>query len=126
MRTILICGSRGWADGRPIGRMLDDRLAEGPVTVIHGGARGADALAGQEAARRGVPVMVVPAEWGLHGKAAGVIRNQKMLDEHSVDEVHAFRSEGKSSGTDDMLRRARRAGISTFLHTVKYEEKTLP
>lgn len=55
-----------------------------------------------------VPVRVFKADWDKHGKAAGPIRNQQMLDEGKPDLVLAFAG-GK--GTDDMCRRARAAGV---------------
>jgi len=48
-----------------------------------------------------------PADWDKHGKAAGPIRNQEMLDQHP-DFVLAFPG---GNGTADMVARARRAGV---------------
>ncbi len=47
--------------------------------VLHGGARGADALVDQAARRLGWPLRVMPAEWSRYGAAAGPIRNALML-----------------------------------------------
>ena len=55
--------------------------------------------------------MEMPADWTKHGKAAGPIRNQKMLDE-CPDLVVAFPG-GK--GTADMVRRAMKAGIDCWV-----------
>lgn len=117
---VLICGSRNWSDPGPINALLAglDILAEGQnesLVVIHGDANGADTLAGNLAKRWGAKVIPEPADWDKHGKAAGPIRNQKMLDDHSPDVVYAFRCEGKSNGTDDMCNRARKAGIPTYV-----------
>jgi hypothetical protein len=86
------------------------RYADRAELVIAGGARGADTLAVQEARARKppIPVRVYPADWRRHGKAAGPIRNQQMLDEGAPDLVLAFPGGG---GTADMVRRARRAGL---------------
>jgi hypothetical protein len=51
---------------------------------------------------------VYKAEWDKHGRAAGPIRNQQMLDDGKPDLVLAFAG---GRGTDDMCRRAREAGI---------------
>ena len=117
---VLICGSRGWHQAGPIGELLDTLLAEhgASLVVIHGGAKGADSLAHAEASRRGIRTIVEKAQWNRYGNAAGPIRNQKMLNDHRPDAVHAFRSEGKSSGTDDMVARARRARVPVFVHTL--------
>lgn len=111
MKTVLICGSRGWQDRAPIEALLDELGTD--VRIIHGGARGADLLAGAVALERGIDVISVEADWHRHGRAAGPIRNQSMLDLHHPVAVYAFRCIGKSNGTDDMCARARRAGIPT-------------
>jgi hypothetical protein len=119
---VLVCGSRGWHDPRPINALIAglDVLAEGrgeKLTLIHGGAQGADRLSGSLAEQWGAEVREVPADWEKNGRAAGPIRNQKMLDEEHPQVVFAFRSEGKSNGTDDMVSRAKRAGIPTYVIT---------
>lgn len=117
---VLICGSRGWHDPRPIDTLLAglDVMSEGAsqgLVVIHGDAQGADRLAGRLAKDWGAHVIAVPAEWDKYGKAAGPIRNQKMLDEYKPDVVYAFRSYGKSNGTDHMVAIARKSGIPTYV-----------
>lgn len=119
---VLICGSRGWQDPFPIDTLLAglDVLAEGrsePLIVIHGDAPGADRLAGRMAVKWGARVIKEPAQWHVHGRGAGPIRNQKMLDEHQPDVVFAFRSAGKSNGTDDMVNRSKRAKVPTYVIT---------
>lgn len=44
------------------------------------------------------------------------MRNQRMLDEAAPDLVLAFRNEGRSRGTDDMVRRAKKAGVPTVVY----------
>lgn len=56
---------------------------------------------------RDILIEEYPAEWDKHGKAAGFIRNQDMLDS-GVDVVVAFPG---GRGTADMVRRARKAGV---------------
>lgn len=119
---VLICGSRGWHDPIPIDTVLAglDVLAEGrgeKLTVIHGDARGADQLAGRLAKQWNAEVVTCPADWDKHGRAAGPIRNAEMLKEHDPDLVYAFRSSGKSNGTDDMVSKARAAGKPTYVIT---------
>jgi hypothetical protein len=81
------------------------------TVIVHGGADGADALADQAALLWGLQRDVYRADWSKHGKAAGPIRNQRMIDEGKPDRVIAFRMPGESRGTDDMIRRAQVAGI---------------
>lgn len=130
---ILICGSRSWHDRQPIEDLLVERQAEAaarsiyaPVEfmVIHGACPdGADWLADKIALdlglTPGVDLIREPAQWKRYGRSAGPRRNQKMLDAYQPSEVHAFRSSGKSSGTDDMVARARKAGVPTYVHVVR-------
>jgi hypothetical protein len=78
------------------------------ITVIVGGAKGADhggKIWGDDA---GHNVIVVKADWKTYGKAAGFVRNQKMLDEEKSDVVLAFPG---GNGTADMVRRAKAAAV---------------
>jgi hypothetical protein len=52
------------------------------------------------------------ADWNTHGRAAGPIRNQRMLDEVKPELVVAFPG---GRGTADMVRRAREAGVNVYL-----------
>jgi hypothetical protein len=90
-------------------RYLDRHKAEISV-VIHGGANGADEWADKWAADRIVPQHSFKADWKAHGRAAGPIRNQRMIDEGKPDLVIAFPG---GRGTADMVRRAQAAGIET-------------
>lgn len=81
-----------------------------PITVISGGARGADFLARCYAKYCGWEYQEFLADWKKYKAAAGPIRNQWMLDEGKPDLVIAFPG-GK--GTADMVSRARKAGVRT-------------
>jgi YspA, cpYpsA-related SLOG family len=115
-QRILVCGSRTWSDFETLRTILDAE-PDTDVVLIHGGARGVDRLAGEYARQRGWPVEVYPADWDRHGKAAGPIRNQRMLDEGRPTEVIALTDKPlhESRGTADMVRRATRAGIQVFV-----------
>lgn len=108
-RRVLIYGSRGWTDSNAI-RNVILKLTKDDV-VIHGGAGGADSIAGRWAQACGIPVEVYPADWRKYGRAAGPIRNQQMIDEGKPTEAYGFRMKGASRGTDDMCRRVQQAGI---------------
>lgn len=102
----MVCGGRDYADWNTIDSVLDLIC---PAVVIHGGARGADSLAGRWAREtHGVVEETFPADWDKHGKAAGPIRNQQMLDEGRPNLVVAFPG---GAGTADMVRRSRSAGL---------------
>jgi hypothetical protein len=114
---LLFCGDRNWTDREPIAaymRVLKDRPGS---EICHGGARGADTIAGEEAAKRGIPVTVYRAEWAKYGKAAGPIRNRRMLNEFRPTQVVAFHANIETSkGTRDMVELAKAAGIAVVLH----------
>jgi hypothetical protein len=105
---VLICGSRTWTDAAAIQRALED-LPPGPTTIIHGGARGADQLAGKVAVRLGYAVEAYEADWSLGGRA-GPERNIRMLDS-KPDLVLAF-WDGRSRGTGHTVTEARRRNIT--------------
>jgi aspartokinase-like uncharacterized kinase len=102
---VIVCGGRDYADRRRVVEVLAG-LPEDTV-VVHGAARGADRIAGEVATSLGLRVEAHPANWRCHGKAAGPLRNRAMLAA-GVDLVVAFPG---GSGSADMVRRARRAGI---------------
>jgi hypothetical protein len=103
---VLVCGGRNYTDQEGI-RAAILALPATTNVVVHGGAPGADSWAGYIAGMLGIPVEVHPADWARHGRAAGPIRNQEMLDS-GIDLVVAFRG---GVGTADMIRRAEKAGI---------------
>ncbi len=81
------------------------------VEIISGMATGADSAAVDWAITNWLKVHEFPADWNKHGKAAGPIRNQQMLDEGKPDLVVAFPG---GNGTADMVRRAKKAGIEVI------------
>lgn len=109
MIRVLVCGGRNFADYTDLCARLD-RLHSfrGISKIINGGAPGADTLAARWAIERGVPLATYPADWDKHGRAAGPIRNQQMIDDGKPDAVIAFHG---GRGTADMVRKAEKAGI---------------
>jgi hypothetical protein len=106
---VLVCGNRQWTDYELIYTRLS-KLPEGTI-VIHGGARGADALAGIAAKVLGLDVDCNPAEWQRYSKAAGPIRNRTMLD-MKPDLVIAFNDPRVNScGTRNMVHQAKRRHV---------------
>ena len=69
-----------------------DKLARSVVVdcIIEGYAKGADTLAGEWALARNIHLLTYPANWRKDGKAAGPIRNVRMLEEGHPDLVLAF------------------------------------
>lgn len=106
---VLICGGRSYSDRDALCRRLDLIHTETPFSVvIHGGARGADRMAGEWAKSRGIPYEEYRANWEEHGNSAGPIRNQKMLDESKPELVIAFPG---GTGTAHMVRIAQQANV---------------
>lgn len=102
---VLVTGGRNYNDAALVMRILCDLK---PTVVIVGDATGADSLAWAWCSQFRVPCSRYFADWSTYGKSAGPIRNQRMLDEGKPDLVVAFPG---GRGTEDMVRRAERAGI---------------
>lgn len=114
---VLVCGGRdffNWAFVRDVLDEIDRKetatLPQGPITeIIQGGAAGADRLARHWACLRGVPYTEYPADWGLHGRRAGHLRNTLMLDDNpNIAYVVAFPG---GAGTANMIKQARERHI---------------
>jgi len=108
-RRVLVCGGRDFADEEQMDRTLTSLLEPSDV-IIHGGARGADTLAHLWAKKHQTPVEVYPADWKLHGKSAGHIRNAHMLAT-GIDLVIAFDG---GPGTTNMVTIARRSNVEVY------------
>jgi hypothetical protein len=104
---IIVCGGRNYDDLSTMRMVLARYGRERRCTIIHGGAPGADTIAGEAAQNLGFPVEVWPADWRSEGKGAGPRRNQRMVDA-GADVVLAFPG---GRGTADCVRRAKAAGI---------------
>lgn len=114
---ILICGDRHWSAHVPIEQVLIWVTRTNPrSTIIHGGAYGADGLAGNLAHVLGLRVRVFKAEWERYGKRAGPIRNALMIADGEPEIVFAYTDDlSQSHGTRDMVKKALAAKIPTFL-----------
>jgi hypothetical protein len=115
---ILVCGSRNYPVDHVLPALLESYWrAVDSMVLIEGGAPGADRHAKEWARCHGVPVWEYKAEWSEHGRAAGPIRNERMLGEGRPDLVLAFVNKPllESRGTADMVRRARDAGVPTYV-----------
>lgn len=116
MARILVTGSRHLKDSQILSETLDGVLESlkrfrpsDEVTLVHGGAQGADALAAMWASERMLDIERHEADWHKHKRAAGPIRNQKMVDS-GADICVAFLADD-SVGTADCIKRAIKAGI---------------
>jgi hypothetical protein len=107
---LCVTGSHLSRDEVYVKAVLDAQHAECPIDVLlHGKADGVDMFAEHWARANGIEQIGFQAEWRLYGRAAGPIRNKRMLSVGSPDLVLAFPSEGP--GTADCVRQARQLGI---------------
>jgi len=84
-RSLVIVAGGGrdlaWPHQR-IAAVLLARSGGRPVhLLLHGGARGADAVIARAAQQLGWSALALPAEWRRYGRAAGPIRNRQLLEQ---------------------------------------------
>lgn len=103
---VLVCGGRDFCDRAWLYSVLD--TLPNVTEIISGGATGADRYAIHWALEHRIPYKEYPANWQLHGRGAGVLRNQQMLNEARPDLVVAFPG---GRGTADMVRRSKDAKV---------------
>lgn len=74
---LLIAGSRDYDDYDFLKTAISE-LNQPIDYIISGTARGADQLGERYAKENNIEILRYPADWDIHGKKAGFIRNQKM------------------------------------------------
>lgn len=115
---ILITGSRHWTNVDLIREtLLDYRHVYGYIEIAHGKSKGGgvDLFVEEIANELGIdqtPYPVLPRD-GQH-RGAPLKRNERMVLAFMPDLVLAFRSEGKSNGTDKTLAFAEKLGYATW------------
>jgi hypothetical protein len=110
--TLIVCGGRDFRNVSAVFHALFNlQEKRGIVKIKHGDCpTGADYFARRWGEMEGIEVQAFPADWTEHGKAAGPIRNQQMVDS-GADGCVAFPG---GRGTADMVRRAEAAGIKVW------------
>lgn len=113
---VLICGDRNWDKPAAIEVILEGLAVTTEwLTVIEGCARGADKVACEWEDSVATHAHY-PADWNTHHRAAGPIRNRKMLEEGQPDVVFAFHDNlEESKGTKDMVKIAHKAGVPVYV-----------
>lgn len=123
---IIIAGSRTFADYKPAEKTLYNILNEKVLPnfdtdlteIVSGGAMGADKIGEKFGYDHNITVRVFPANWTLHGKRAGFIRNEEMAiyaaDKDYEGVLIAF-WDGISKGTENMINLAKRYGLRVFV-----------
>jgi hypothetical protein len=116
MTRVLVTGGRDFTDRDAVARAMAPYAPRGRELldasehiVIHGGCpTGADHLADEWCDVFGVRKRVYAADWRQHGRAAGPLRNARMIAEGRPDVVIAFPG---GRGTADCVRKAQAAGV---------------
>lgn len=124
---ILITGSRHWTDYRAIyDRLRELQKKYGHIEVAHGKSKGGGVDAYVEAIceELGIPQWLFPVlpRDGNH-RGAPLKRNERMVLSFMPDLVLAFRSAGKSNGTDYTVAFAEKLG---YLTEIIHEKGTAP
>lgn len=113
---LAIVGSRNFNDYAKLEAKLRELYDISQITlVISGGAAGADTLAERFACERKLPQRIHRAQWAMHGRSAGPIRNRLIVND--CDALVAFWN-GRSAGTRSAIKMARaRSGVT--VHVIK-------
>lgn len=102
---LLVTGGREYADEQTVRKVI---TALDPEVVIHGAAPGLDTLAKQIAHELGIPDDAYKADWDGQGRAAGPLRNAKMIREGMPELCVAFPG---GRGTADCTSKCKDAGV---------------
>lgn len=109
---VLVCGGRLFDDEKFVRETLDRMHKEQPFTlVIHGDARGVDTMAANWARENRIENSRFEAFWREWGKAAGPMRNKRMLIHGRPELVIAFVG---GNGTADMVRQSCERGVKVI------------
>ena len=116
---ILVAGSRSWTDYDMLVEELNKLIGSSDdITIVSGGAKGADTLAKRYACEKGYKFIEVPAEWDKYGKSAGYKRNVKMHEIIRQDDERACVCfwDGKSKGTTHNFELAKSGNTPLYVY----------
>lgn len=115
--NIAIVGSREFDNAHIIESAIRRWMVLSPegVTIVSGGARGADTLGEQIAKRLNLPTIIHLPEWERYGKSAGFKRNALIV--RDADVVLAFFAPGpRTPGTSNTVAAAKIAGKTVHVY----------
>lgn len=119
MHRVLVFGGRDFSRRDVLFDALDEIRQHNQIdSVITGSARGVDSFGSEWAVSRGIPLIEYPANWDKHGRRAGPIRNQQMLDEGKPTLGVQFPG---GTGTEDMRRRLNGAGVRVIEVRLRFD-----
>jgi YspA, cpYpsA-related SLOG family len=106
-----VIGSRSFNDYRKL-KAICKKMISPKDTIISGGASGADHMAKLYAQENQINYIEYPANWTLHGKRAGFLRNITIIENSNM--VIAF-WDGTSKGTEHSINLAKQQKKPTFI-----------
>lgn len=106
---VAIIGSRDFND---YGKLKEVLNFFKPTKIISGGAKGADLLGEKYANENGIEKIIHYPDWDKHGRGAGFVRNQLIIDD--CDVVIAF-WDGESKGTKNSIEKAEKQKKHTII-----------
>ena len=105
---LAVVGSRTFNDYELLCKYLNTIHAKEPISyIVSGGAKGADRMGERWAKENGVETIIFIPDWEKHGRKAGFLRNQDIINE--ADKVIAF-WDTISNGTKNSIELAKRQG----------------
>ena len=120
---IIICGGRHFSDQERLETVMSSLMEENDLSsedieIVSGHCAGADILGELWAKNHSSKCTVFPAEWNKYGRAAGPIRNTKMIEYAEgakIPIVVAFVNE-RTKGTWDTVHKAQKKNIMVVLN----------
>lgn len=114
--NISIIGSRSFNDALLFNKAVNEIIESinEPVTIISGGAKGADSLAATYAKQNNLPLLEYKPDWKKYGRGAGPVRNAQIISD--ADLIIAF-WDGVSKGTLDAINKAKK--MNKLVHLVQ-------
>jgi len=111
---LIVAGSRKVTDYDVVKAAIDGLIAKGIVinTIIEGAARGVDSLASRYALEHAIENVRVPAEWKIHHRGAGPVRNRKMAE---MGNALLAIWDGSSNGTKNMIDCAKNKKLPVYI-----------
>lgn len=126
---IIVTGSRTWREVGTVQKAIaaavrmhffgDNEVSKSElesvfrkVTIVHGGAAGADTIAGDFAKENKMKTEVFLPDWKSLDKKAGPLRNREMVNSNpKADMCLAFVADSESKGTTGTISLAKKRGI---------------
>lgn len=114
---VIVAGSRTIKDLSTVSKAINGsgfKITE----LVSGTAKGVDQLGEVWATAMGIPIKRFPANWNVHGNAAGPLRNEEMAKYVGKDGGLVAIWANHSRGTEDMIRRAGVHGLQVFVEVL--------